>query len=59
MESATIKISMVIRLMNAKRNQDSKANVTNARNMDTIHQNKKIKIMNPIEKIVKAIFGWD
>ena len=41
MENATIAINMVIRLMNAKRNQDSKANVTNVINMDTIHQNVK------------------
>jgi hypothetical protein len=41
MESATIVISMVIEKMNAKRNQDLKANVTNERNMDTSHQNAK------------------
>ena len=41
MESATIEISMVIRKMNAKRNQYLKANVTIVRNMDTSHQNAK------------------
>ena len=37
MEIATIEINMVIRLMNAKRNQILEANVTNARSMDTSH----------------------
>ena len=36
-ESATIEINMVIGLMNAKRNQDLKVNVTNVRDMDTRH----------------------
>ena len=40
-ENATIAINMVIRLMNAKRNTNLKANVTNVRNMDTRHQNAK------------------
>ena len=35
MENATIVISMVIELMNAKRNLSLKENVTNARSMDT------------------------
>ena len=41
MENVTIAINMVIRLMNAERNQDLKTNVTNVRNMDTSHQNAK------------------
>ena len=40
-ENATIAIIMDIRLMNAKRNQNLKANVTNAKNMYTSHQNAK------------------
>ncbi len=39
MENATIVVSMVIELMNARRNQNLKANVTNARNKVTRHQN--------------------
>ena len=39
MESATIAVSMVIGLMNAKRKQNLRASFTNARNMDTRHQN--------------------
>ena len=35
MESVTILISMVIELMNAKRNLNLKANVTNVRSMGT------------------------
>ena len=41
MESAMITINMVIRLMNAKSNQDLKANVSNVRNVDIGHQNSK------------------
>ena len=41
MENDTVAIKMVIRLINAKRNQNLKANVTNVRNMDTSHQNAK------------------
>ena len=41
METTIIAISMVIGLMNAKRNQDLKKNATNVRNMDTSHQNAK------------------
>lgn len=41
MENATIGIIMVIWLMSAKRNQNLKANITNARNMDTSHYNEK------------------
>lgn len=37
MESATITTSMVIGIMNAKRNKDLKTNVTNLRNIDTSH----------------------
>jgi len=37
MENATIAIIMVIRLINTKRNQYLKKNVTNVRNMDTSH----------------------
>ena len=40
-KSATIAINMVIGLMNAKRNQNLKVNVTNAKSMDTSHQNAK------------------
>ena len=36
-ENATIAISMVTRLMNARRNQNLKENVTNARNKVTSH----------------------
>ena len=43
MENVTIAINMVIRLMNAKRNQDLKANVTNVRSMGTNHQNAKLR----------------
>ena len=43
MESATIEINMVIWLMNAKRNQDFKENVTNVTSMDTSHQNAKLR----------------
>ena len=50
MEKDIIAISMVIRLMNAKRNQNLKANVTNVRNMDTN------QILNLVQ-IVKALFG--
>ena len=39
--NATIAISMVIGIMNAKRNQDLKENVTNVKNLDTSHQNAK------------------
>ena len=41
MESATIAIKMVIRLMNGKRNQDLKEKVTSVTNMDITHQNEK------------------
>ena len=41
MESATITASMVIRLMNVKRNLNLKANVTNARSMGTNLLNEK------------------
>ena len=41
MESTTIVISMVIRLMNAKRNLSLKENVTNVRSMGTNHHNAK------------------
>ena len=43
MENATIKISMVIGLMNAKRNLSLKENVTNVRSMGTSHQNAKLR----------------
>ena len=56
MESATITINMVIRLMNVKRNQDLKKNVKNVTNKSS---ECKTKTLNPIEQIVKAIFGWD
>ena len=39
METATIIVSMVIKLMNARRNQNLKANVTNEKGMVTKHQN--------------------
>ena len=39
MENATIVVNMVIELMNAKRNQNLRASVTNARNKVTRHQN--------------------
>ena len=48
MENAIITINMVTRLMNAKRNQNLKANVTNVRNMDTNHQNEKNDIESNI-----------
>ena len=38
MVNVTIAISMVTRLINVKRNQNLKANVTNARNKVTRHQ---------------------
>jgi len=43
MKNATIAIIMVIRLMNAKRTQDLKENVTNVRSMGTHHQNAKLR----------------
>ena len=43
MESATIAINMVIELMNAKRDLNLKANVTNVRSMGTNLQNAKLK----------------
>ena len=43
MESATIAINMVIRLMYAKRNLNLKENVTNATNMGTSHQNANLR----------------
>ena len=55
MESATIATSMVIGLMNAKRNQNLKENITNVQKSSEC----KTKILNPVEKIVKAIFGSD
>ena len=42
-ESATIATSMVIRLMNAKRNHDLKENVTNVTSMGTSHQNANLR----------------
>ena len=39
MENATTTVSMVIELMNAKRNQSLRASVTNARNKVTRHPN--------------------
>ena len=41
MESTTIAIKMVIRLMNGKRNQDLKEKVTSVTSMDITHQNEK------------------
>ena len=41
MENSTITINMVIRLMNARRNQSLKGNVTTVKNMNTSHQNAK------------------
>ena len=50
MENATIVVSMVIKLMNARRNQNLKANVTNARSKVTRHpnvdQNHSIQLNN-------------
>ena len=42
MENAILAISMVIGLMNAKRHQNLKENVTNVRKMDTSHPNAKL-----------------
>ena len=39
MESVTTAINMVTKLMNARRNQNLKVNVTNAKDMVTRHQN--------------------
>ena len=39
MENSTIEVSMVIGVMNAKRNQYLRASVTNARNKVTRHLN--------------------
>ena len=39
MESVTTTINMVTKLMNARRNQNLKVNVTNAKDMVTRHQN--------------------
>ena len=39
MENATIAVSMVIKVMNARRNQNLKENVTNARNKVIRHLN--------------------
>ena len=43
MENATIAINMVIRLTNAKRNQNLKENVTNVRSMGTNPHNAKLR----------------
>ena len=43
MEGVTIAISMVIRLMNAKRNLSLKEDVTNVTNMGTSHQNANLR----------------
>ena len=43
MKYATIAISMVIELMNAKRNLNLKANVTNVRSMVTNLQSAKLR----------------
>ena len=53
MENDKIAISMVIMLMNAKRNQYLKENVTNVRSMDTSHQNAKLSDQVGSEKIIK------
>ena len=42
MENATIVVSMVTRLMNAKINQNLKASVINARKKVTRHQNAEL-----------------
>ena len=42
MENATIAISMIIELMNTKRNLNLKANITNARKMGTNILNAKL-----------------
>ena len=43
MESATIEASMVIRLMNAKKNLSLKENVTNVRSMGINPHNAKLR----------------
>ena len=43
MKNVKIAISMVIELMNVKRNLNLKANVTNVRNMGTNIHNKKLR----------------
>ena len=42
MENATIAINMVIKLMNARRNQNLKKNVTNVTNKVTRHLNANL-----------------
>ena len=59
MESATIAINMVTRLMNARRNQNLKANVTNCNKQGHKAFECKSKPSNLAEQIIKAIFGWD
>ena len=59
MESATTTISMVTKLMNARRNQNLKVNVTYEKDMVTRHQNADPNHSIYLNKIVKEIFGWD
>jgi len=56
MKSVTIATNMDTKPMNARRNQNLKVNVTNAKGMVTECRSKSF---NPAEQLVKEIFRWD
>ena len=58
MESTTIATNMVIGIMNAKRIENLRASIINARNKDTRHQNAKPRHSIQQNKLLKQyLFG--
>ena len=53
MANATIAVSMVMKLINARRNQNLKANVTNAKGMVTKHQNANPNHLIQLNNLLK------